>query len=380
MLMTKQMQRRRILFLMDDLRNTAGTERIVAAVSSGLSEYHDVTLLTAWQHGEDLAFSLDKRVRHHDLGLRPRDYLFRYLLQRAYRARVAQFLQFHPQDVVIIMGGKLFTLLPTVRDGSKKVFWFHFCFHYHLLQLQASRSLVGRWVLLRKHRRRLAVARHYDEVLVLTKEDQSHWRECMPRVTQIYNELTIQPTAVQDYGVKRAVAAGRLVYQKGFDRLVAAWAEAHQQFPDWQLDIYGDGPLREELQRQINDLGLTGVVHLKGNHANLAELYSHYSLFALTSHYEGFGLVLVEAAACGLPLVAYRCEAGPSEIISNEENGYLVENDAPAKVFAQALGRLMESEERRRTMGQRAKEMITPFMHEEVMQQWNAFIERITER
>ena len=123
---------------------------------------------------------------------------------------------------------------------------------------------------------------------------------------------------------KRAIAVGRLSRQKGFDMLVEAWALIEKEVPDWKLDIYGQGPLQKELQGQIDGLGL-GNAELKGFSDDIHKEYMESSLFFLSSRYEGFVLVLMEAMATGPPAVSLRCKEGPEETIDNGINGYLVE-------------------------------------------------------
>ena len=112
--------------------------------------------------------------------------------------------------------------------------------------------------------------------------------------------------------VHRVIAIGRLTYQKGFDRLIDAWTIVNRRHPDWKLDIFGEGIRREALNKQIRNNGLEKSVTIHPFTKNIAQEYLNSSIFALSSNYEGFVLVLLEAMGCGLPCVAFDCPNGPA--------------------------------------------------------------------
>lgn len=221
--------------------------------------------------------------------------------------------------------------------------------------------------------RRIMTARRYDHVVVLSKADQKTFRRFMRNVSNIYNPLTITPKPVEDYGVKRAIAVGRIDRQKGYDYLVEAWALVRETHPDWHLDIYGSSVQKDirELQEQIDRLGLSDVVTLCGSSGDIAEEYAHHSLLIFSSRYEGFGLVLVEAAACGLPLVSYKCKQGPAEIVDDGNNGYLVSPVGNVYGLANAICRLASDAELRRRMGNRARDLAIKFSIDKIVAQWD---------
>lgn len=146
----------------------------------------------------------------------------------------------------------------------------------------------------------------------------------MSNVSQIYNPNTITKSNEPDYTAKRVIAVGRLDPQKGFDVLISAWKRVAELYPDWTLDIYGEGDSRQSLQRQIDELSLGDRVFLRGRSNDMSEEFARHSIMVLSSRYEGFGLVLCEASVCAVPQVSFSCESGPSEIISDRESGILV--------------------------------------------------------
>lgn len=347
---------------------------MLATIANAVAETgeYEVTVVTAFNEGRPDYFAFDDSVARVDLGIRRSDMAAK-AVKAEYKKRLTEWLTHNLQDVAVSLGSLEFFFLTGIKDGSRKMFWFHFAFNYYIQTCRRTpwawaNRLIGRMTQMRIVR----VARRYDRVVVLSKADLKTWRRYLSNVTQIYNPLTITPKGSPDYGVHRAIAVGRIERQKGFDYLVEAWRTVHEQYPDWRLDIYGggeEGDIRR-LQQQIDDSGLTGVVTLCGRTADIAAEYSRHSLMILSSRYEGFGLVLVEASACGLPMVSFDCEQGPAEIITHGRDGYLVSPVGNTRGLADAICRLCGDESLRRSMGEAAREASERFTIDKITEEW----------
>ena len=171
----------------------------------------------------------------------------------------------------------------------------------------------------------------------------------------------------------RLIAAGRLAPQKGFDLLLEAFVAVADRHPDWTLDIFGKGPLREPLEQQVIDLGLGGRARLNGPTDRLGERMRDASVFVLSSRYEGFPIVLLEALAAGLAVVSFDCPTGPSDILTDGTDGLLVPpEDVPA--LAAALDRVMADESLRRRLAAAAPAAVIPYSTQLVGRRWDALL------
>lgn len=361
-------------FCLESTFNSGGMERMLTVIANALCVDYHITVITAFNNGRPDFFGFEEGVRRVDLGIVRDDFAPKRLRQE-YKARLEQYLVDNPQDVTISLGSLEYFFLSVLKDGSKKVLWFHFALNYDMMTCHVSRfRAVNRLVGTLKTYRRLLVASKYDHVICLSKEDLKRWRRHMSNVSQIYNPNTITKSNEPDYTAKRVIAVGRLDPQKGFDVLISAWKRVAELYPDWTLDIYGEGDSRQSLQRQIDELSLGDRVFLRGRSNDMSEEFARHSIMVLSSRYEGFGLVLCEASVCAVPQVSFSCESGPSEIISDRESGILVSPVGDEKKMADALTELMASESLRRKMGLCAERLSHRFALPTIVGQWRSML------
>ena len=204
-------------------------------------------------------------------------------------------------------------------------------------------------------------------VVALTESDAREWRTIHPNVKVIPNIVHLNVGGVSNCQNKRVIWVGRFDYQKRPMEIVKIWQQIHPAFPDWHLDIYGEGEQKQILQKAISSQNMNIHLHEPTNH--IFEAYCNSSILVATSLYEPFGLVLPEAMSCGLPVVSYDCPYGPSSIITDGIDGFCVEFDH-IELFAKRLGQLMDNPTLRLKMGMNAVESSKKNSVEKIMQKW----------
>lgn len=224
-----------------------------------------------------------------------------------------------------------------------------------------------RFILKRLHRGTCLVA--------LTQADAVYWKKYIPRVEIIPNMITITPSVVSDYESKNVISVGRYSYEKGFDRLIEAWNLIACKHPDWKLYIYGNGD-RTAFEELVERYRLEDSIFCMPATDDIVSKYTQCSIYAMSSRYEGFGLVLTEAMSCGLPCVSFDCPYGPSEIIDDGKDGYLVENNN-VYMFADKISKLMEDSGLRRKLGSMARQNVVRYNKQNMMARWITLLETL---
>lgn len=362
--------------------HSGGMERVLANKANYLVKHgYEVMVVTTDQRGEAPFFHLDERIKCYDLDINYEENNGRSFMNKLihypgkqwrHRKRLSALLKRERPDITISMFCNDVSFMPDIRDGSKKVLEIHFS-KYKRMQYgrKGLWKLADRWF----SRQDEKWVRRFDKFVVLTEEDSRYWGN-LSNITVIPNARTFTPSGVADMENRKVIAVGRYTYQKGFDRLVEAWNLVAPDFPDWELEIVGDGEDREMLKTMIDRYGLGGSVHLVSANNEIEKYYIGSSVYVMTSRYEGLPMVLLEAQAFGLPIVSFRCKCGPSDLIEDGENGYLVD-EGDIKGFVFKLKKVMSDVELRRKMSQNALTSSDKFSEERVMQYWIELFESL---
>ncbi|MFC4639986.1 glycosyltransferase family 4 protein [Deinococcus hohokamensis] len=211
-------------------------------------------------------------------------------------------------------------------------------------------------------------------VVVLTKGDEEKFQQLdgLQNVIIIPNELPFWPSAPSTLESKRMIAVGHLIERKGFDLLIDSVADVLRSMPDWRLTIVGDGEMKEALKQQISRHGLQQQIELLPPTREVEQIYLSSSIYLMSSRSEAFGLVLIEAKACGLPIVAYDCHAGPKEILTPSD-GFLIPMGEQG-AYALAVSRLIQDKGLRCQMGANARRDAQRFRREAIYDRWSRIL------
>lgn len=165
---------------------------------------------------------------------------------------------------------------------------------------------------------------YLEQLILLTDRDRNMWGYLNSIVIPNFTKIDVNKHPINSISKRNvALALGRMVYQKGFDYLIDAWQRVCVKHPNWQLVIYGDGPLRQSLQNQINNLGIGKYISLMGYEPNTQLVYKDATLVVMSSNYEGFPMVMIEALSNGIPVVSYDFPSGAKEMIIDGVNGHI---------------------------------------------------------
>lgn len=186
----------------------------------------------------------------------------------------------------------------------------------------------------------------------------------------------IAPSSIGNNNAKRILAVGRLAEQKGFSLLITVFCRLAELFPDWDLVILGEGPLRQQLTEQINCSNYAQRIFLPGSVGNVGHWYNHADIYVMSSLFEGFPNTLIEAMSYNLPVISFDCDTGPRDIIHHNENGLLIKEGSTEDLF-EGLQLLMSSKTKRIHFAQQAVKVRQYYSLDNIMNKWQQLINEL---
>lgn len=376
-----------ILYIYSELTIKGGADKIIIEKANYFVRHgYEVTIVTEAQMGRPLAFPLDSSVKHIDMGLNFNEQyrhgslrrLWIYLkLMSQYKRILSTILMKENADIAITTLGRSISILPYVNDKSVKIGEAHTTKRnlrsLHLLECRGGiHKYVAnfmRW----KMERNIS---HLKSLVLLTPEDANDWSSIV-ETHVIPNPISLIPSVPASLNNKQVLMVGRYNDAKGYDYLIDAWAIVHHRHPDWILNVYGSGELHDQVVKWISVKHLEKTIILHEPTSEIIERYLESSICVLSSRYEGFSLVIVEAMSCGVPCVSFDSPHGPRNIIRNGEDGIIVEY-LNSQALADGICSLIENVKLRKELGSNARKNVIRFSEEVVMKQWDDLFKSLT--
>jgi glycosyltransferase involved in cell wall biosynthesis len=374
----------KIVYLTPALYMAGGVERVLTLKANYFAEYfgYDITIILTEGKDKPLFYPLSDKIKVINLNIDFEElwtcsfvkkilvYLKR---QRQFKKALTKELMSIRPDVTVSLLRREINFINNIPDGSCKIGELHINrANYRNFRTQ-NVGIVKRLFAKFWSHNLVAHLRRLDKLVVLTEKDREAWVE-LDNVVAIPDPLSLYPKKVSPLTEKRVVAVARYSHEKGIDLLLQAWAIAEKHALGWRLDVYGDGD-RTSYNQLMENLHIDrSRCELHGRTDNVETAYVNSSIFVLSSRFEGFGMVLTEAMACGLPVVSFDCPWGPRSIITDSADGLLVEN-SNVSALADGLTRLMGDDDLRHRMAANGIKNVQRFRIDYIAECWKKLFE-----
>lgn len=370
----------KILYVIDAIAIWGGLERVVVEKVNYLAENYDydMHIVTADQGGHSIPFPLSPKVTYKDLGiLFHQQYSFHVLyrlykkvyLNRLYNKRLKCYIQDVHPDVIVSVRPKFINAIVRAKGLVPLVYESHSTYRGQTMIESALLEKV-------KAKHSISSIKNVQLIVALTEGDASEWRKINPKVCVIPNVVHLNETSdYSDCEAESVIFVGRFSKQKNIKSLLKIWKIVHYRNPNWQLQIYGGyGEEQDSLLPVIEKMNAN--IHVYEPTSDIMEKYKKSSILVMTSAYEPFGLVLPEAMSCGIPVVAFDCPYGPSDIITDGKDGFLIRN-FDIQLFAEKVCLLMDKPDLRKKMGKAGAASSRRYEAKLIMPQWKVLFEKI---
>ncbi|WKB80785.1 glycosyltransferase family 4 protein [Cellulophaga lytica] len=363
----------KLVYITNGVSGPGGLERVLSIKASYFADTMDyeVHIIALNNDSSDLFYNFSNAITFHNVKAtgNPLSYV------KQYRSGLKKCLNKINPDIVSVCDDGLKGLLLPYIIGKK----YTMLYERHVsknIQIKKGASFIDQLKNKVTFKLMDIGAAKYDAFVVLTNGNTKEWQ--LQNMFVIANPLSFFPKeeSLSLLNSMKVLAVGKQSYQKGYDRLLQSWKTVAEKHPDWELDIYGTLSEKEQLPKLAEELGITKSVHFYEPVKNIADKYQEASIYVMSSRYEGFGMVLTEAMAYGVPCVSFDCPHGPADIITHNKNGVLVPNNDSDKL-ANGLLHLIEDDDSRQKMGAAARKDVERYSIEKIALKWDALFKKI---
>jgi glycosyltransferase involved in cell wall biosynthesis len=362
----------KILYIIPKINNEGGVARVLSVKANYLigNFGYKVHILTQNDGNNPLFYSFNPKIALHDIVLKGNKIAFFLQYIKALKKNVSTI----KPDVIIVCdnGLKAYFIPFVLKTDTPIIFECHGS--KYIEEKEQAKYFSGTKI---KSLFKEFSANKFTKFVALSKESLKEWN--VKNGVVISNPLWFRASSFADLKSKKVIIVGRHSYEKGLDRMLLIWQKVIKKHPDWSLEIYGKSNENQELQKLTNTLNINNNVTFFEPVKNINDKYLGASIMVMTSRTEGFGMVLIEAMAIGLPCVAYDCPCGPRAIIQDNKNGFLVEN-GNIDSFVQKIELLIEDENCRVQMGKNAQVSTEKYNLDSIMQHWKSLFEDLEKK
>jgi glycosyltransferase involved in cell wall biosynthesis len=376
----------KLVYITPSIHTADGAARVLTLKANYFAEHYgyDITIILTEAKGQPFFYHVSDKIKiiNYDLDFEqlwncpfwkkffiyiPKQLKFKKLLKR-------DLMRIHP-DITISLLRREINFLNGIHDGSKKIGEIHVHRdNYRNFKDENSNFIMDAFAKLWS-RQLLNNLKKLDRFVVLTDKDRKAWTE-LDNVVTIPNPSPFMPTTVSPLTEKRIIAVARYSHEKGIDLLLEAWAKVEKRTKEWRLDVYGDGDTTA-FNALIDRLGIDrNRCLLNGRTGDIEKEYLRSSIAVCSSRFEGFGMIIIEAMACGLAVASFDCPWGPRSIIKDGEDGLLVENGNVGEL-ADALVTLIQDSAKRESIAKYAIQNVKRFQMEKIAEQWRELFENV---
>lgn len=371
----------KILYVIDTIAIWGGLERVIVEKVNYLAENYDfeMHIVTVDQGNHPIPYPLSPKVSYKDLGIQfHHQYSFHGLyrlykkmnLNRLFNKRLKCYIQDVHPDVIVSVRPQFTNAIVKAKGLVPFVFESH-------SSCKGQIATESDFLAKVKAKHSISSIKNAQLVVALTEGDATEWRNINTKVCVIPNIVHLNETGeYSDCDAESVIFVGRFSKQKNIMCLLKIWKIVHERKPNWHLQIFcGYGEEQDSLLPIIENMNAN--IHVHEPTSDIMKKYKESSILVMTSAYEPFGLVLPEAMSCGIPVVAFDCPYGPSDIITDGKDGFLIRN-YDMQLFAEKVCMLIDKPDLRKKMGKAGVLSSRRYETKLIMPQWKELFENLT--
>ena len=376
----------KIVYCTPALYMAGGVERVLTLKANYFAEHfgYDITIILTERKDKPLFYPLSDRIKVINFDINFEELwtcsfvkkVFVYLSkQRIFKKRLtAELMRIRP-DITVSLLRREINFINDIKDGSKKIGELHIN-RSNYRNFDKENSNIFKSIFAKLWMRELiSKLQQLSCLVVLTEKDKESWTE-LSNVEAIPNPLPFTTDSISSLSEKRVIAICRYSYEKGIDLLLQAWKKVEDETTEWRLDVYGDGD-RRPYESMIDNLSIDrNRCSLHGRIADVQQAYKDSSISVCSSRFEGFGLVIIEAMSCGLPVVSFDCPWGPCSIITDGEDGFLAKNESIDELADKTI-KLMKDFELRKQISKNALLSVKRFDLDQIANRWKQLFDKM---